>query len=177
MTLVVRERGVHSAVLEGALLATRRVKVDLIYNDMDEVRDIITSFNLIFVRRDEHVETTEILAAVRYIARVERLYPTTPEKALTVDTLLDCLMSYCHDATTLVPCVIASYTSMLATRFLPFYDTYLGGFEQPTIADLCWATALMYSSSRCDVNLYECAPNTYFAVWWYRIQWYMTTCL
>ena len=88
---------------------------------------------------DEHGTARGAVTVCRYLGRLWRLYPVYPRNALTVDEFLELLADLDeYDDHTLLATVDARLGA----------DAFLGGFQAPTIADVCWHACICWLYGR-----------------------------
>lgn len=95
-------------------------------------------------------------AICRYLGRLWRLHPTTPQSTLAVDGMLELLAAFVKD----VPASdadVASHVCAFLTELelrLEAHDgdaAWLESFESRTVADVCWHAALVHVMKRHQV--------------------------
>ena len=97
------------------------------------------------IRLDDDDEVTGALAAIRYIGRVSRTYPTNPVTALCVDRGLDIFQVALSGFTRLERDFLVIPTQLIVNaletaegHLLSEHDTWMEGFQGMTILDACW---------------------------------------
>lgn len=96
---------------------------------------------------DSEVGVSGCFAVCRYLGRLWRFHPTTPESALMVDGSLELLAQFLQP---LGKVDVANHVCAFATELelrLEAHDgdaPWLEGFEKETVADVCWHAAFTY---------------------------------
>jgi len=117
----------------------------------------------------------------RYLGRLWRSYPIHPENALSVDGSLAHLNAFMRSVLVaeeededveVVTHIVVSYLKEMETRQSEFDDDkWLEGFDEYTIADLCWYTALRFTMDKHDLEADDVLPShTLMAMWFERMQ-------
>lgn len=112
-------------------------------------------------------------AVCRYLGRLWRLHPVTPESALVVDSLLD-LMSTFNRPFLCEKMVHKEFTRehlMAYTGELDAYmkhGDYLGNMEAMSLADVMWYSCIKHvlHTNDIDDNFYDEDEHANFHAWW-----------
>ena len=128
---------------------------------------------MLWVDGDDGVDGVDgAFAIVRYLGRLWRLHPVSPEGALLVDSTLEMLDSYVcafadgpvRDASEHAHDLVRDLCERLHG------DDYLEGFMHPTVADVCAVSLLHHALEQNDVDvLYDPKTQQNFHTWWTRM--------
>ena len=129
---------------------------------------------------DDDVPVKGVLSAVRFLGRLSRLYPITPESALLVDSNLERLggflpvvYEWCRNGISDKEAVTKRVTEEMEWLESRFDDNeiWIEGFGDKTIADVCWTGVIRWvvendlwdadATTSCHENL---------ACWWSHVR-------
>jgi glutathione S-transferase len=110
------------------------------------------------------------MAAVRYLGRLSRTYPTTPQTALRLDEALDDLQMFLVQIDRGLEEVILLEMLQSVEKRFNGTDVWMGGFERMTILDVCWAGVIRWLFER-HVYTSESMKKEFpqLNVWWTRL--------
>lgn len=165
------------AALVNATLACTDLKNVVVLSAPPEERlDETCAFIRLKDEQNRKTEVTGAFAICRYLARLWRLNPTTPESALIVDSALEHLSSFTNslmddsDPSN----VSAKLRSFLEITNDEFCDDslYIGGMHSLSLCDIMYRASIEHALTLLDMSFEEVFPedddNGLVHSWWSR---------
>ena len=126
--------------------------------------------------QDRETEVTGAFAICRYLARLWRLNPTTPESALIVDSVLEHLSSFTNSLMddpdpSNVSAKLKTFLEVTNDEFCD--DTlYIGGMHSLSLCDILYRAGIEYALTLLDKSFGDIFPedddNGLLHSWWSR---------
>ena len=136
--------------------------------------------NDVFTEVNDDIRVPGLLAGIRYLGRISRMYPTTPETALQIDASLDRVShlidvmhkweenNFSKDEKELIQGIVAKHMQNLEEQFHSKL-IWIAGFDQKTVLDVCWTAIFCWFSENNIVSeIGEEYPN--LACWWQHVR-------